>query len=47
MNKEKVIRLILAIGLYGFGFWICDGVFWRELIFAFLIIVGVHIQEQD
>lgn len=41
----KIIRLILAIGLYGFGFWICDGEWWRELILVILIIVGTHIQK--
>jgi len=45
INIDKIIRVILAIGLYAFGFWVCDGEFWRELIFALLIVMGGVISD--
>ncbi|NOR84973.1 hypothetical protein GQ473_02555 [archaeon] len=44
-SKTKITRLIIALFLYSIGFVINDGVLWRELIFALMIIIGSDIQD--
>lgn len=45
MKFEKILRGIMAILVFGFGFWVCDGTWWRELVFAMILILGSDIQN--
>lgn len=43
---KKALLWFISIAVTGFGFWICDGTFWKEIIFALLILIGVNIKNE-
>ena len=46
MNKEKIIRFLLSIIIYGLAIRLMDIPFWKSLIVAILIVIGVYIQHE-
>ena len=40
MNLYKFLSILVAGLFYGFGLWICDGTYWKELVLMIFVIVG-------
>jgi len=47
INISKIIGHILAIGIISFGFWICDGTIWKEIILALFVLMGGKIINEN